>query len=358
MRQATMAVAPVVAALVVGCAPRHEPALPVAASPPACRDLADGYGRPVSAELRWHAPSDTTDQRLTAWCGTVGPGVFHPARQSASSPTSNIVIVSWNVHVGSGDLTTIIHEVRAGRFSGGSAPDGFVLLLQEAVRGGASVPRTVAPDAPVPDRVEATSPGGTREDVAEVADREGLTLLYLPSMRNGRESDSRSEDRGNAILATFDLADPIAVELPLGRQRRVAVAATVSGRDSLDRPWRLRVVSVHLDASTGPRQLWLFTSAQRERQARYLVEALDDDAVATVVGADLNTWAGGTREPAFRAFRREFPQIGIGPRFAGWFTLDYVFFRLPSDWQVSSRPADSTFGSDHRPVVSLVKPGT
>src|SRR5512145_3257145 len=89
MRQATMAVAPVVAALVVGCAPRHEPALPVAASPPACRDLADGYGRPVSAELRWHAPSDTTDQRLTAWCGTVGPGVFHPARQSASSPTSN-----------------------------------------------------------------------------------------------------------------------------------------------------------------------------------------------------------------------------------------------------------------------------
>jgi endonuclease/exonuclease/phosphatase family metal-dependent hydrolase len=251
----------------------------------------------------------------------------------------------------------MIHELRIGKFSGGSPPAGFVLLLQEAYRGGPGVPVTVPPDAPVPDRIEATPPTGRRDDVAEVADREGLALLYLPSVRNGRESQERSEDRGNAILSTFDLSDPMAVELPLGRHRRVAVAATVSGHDIADRPWSVRVVSLHLDASTGPRRLWLFTSAQRERQARHVVDVLDNDAIATIVGADLNTWAGGTREPAFKELNRAFRQTQIGARFRWWFTLDYTFFGLPSYWTANFKASDSTFGSDHRPVVSIVHTG-
>jgi endonuclease/exonuclease/phosphatase family metal-dependent hydrolase len=209
----------------------------------------------------------------------------------------------------------------------------------------------------VPDRIEAASPAGVRDEVTEVAVREGLALLYLPSMRNGREPHDRSEDRGNAILSTFALADPTGVELPLGRHRRVAVAATVGGQDSQARPWRLRVVSVHLDASTGPRYLWLLTSAQRERQARHLVDVLGDGASHTVVGADLNTWAGGTREPAFRELQREFRGAEIGGRFMRWLTLDYVFFRLPPGWQLESRSIESAFGSDHRPVVNHVRLG-
>jgi endonuclease/exonuclease/phosphatase (EEP) superfamily protein YafD len=136
------------------------------------------------------------------------------------------------------------------------------------------------------------------------------------------------------------------------------VAATISGHDAGDRPWRLRVVSAHLDASTGRRQLWLFTSAQRERQARQLVDVLENDAIATIVGADLNTWAGGAREPAFMELQREFGEVGIGGPFARWLTLDYLFFRLPPGWHAQSQPLDSAFGSDHRPIVSVVNLGS
>jgi endonuclease/exonuclease/phosphatase (EEP) superfamily protein YafD len=34
--------------------------------------------------------------------------------------------------------------------------------------------------------------------------------------------------------------------------------------------------------------------------------------------------------------------------------LDYLFFRVPSAWQVNSRRMDRTFGSDHHPLVGTV----
>ena len=52
-------------------------------------------------------------------------------------------------------------------------------------------------------------------------------MLYAPSMRNG-ESAGGGEDRGNAIVSTLPLADPTVIELPLERQRRVVVAASIA----------------------------------------------------------------------------------------------------------------------------------
>ena len=49
----------------------------------------------------------------------------------------------------------------------------------------------------------------------------GLSIFYAPSMRNGPEL---REDRGNAIISTEPLLDPIALELPLARQRRVTAS--------------------------------------------------------------------------------------------------------------------------------------
>ena len=46
-------------------------------------------------------------------------------------------------------------------------------------------------------------------------------------MRNGPEL---REDRGNAIISTEPLLDPFALELPLARQRRVALGAAVRSR--------------------------------------------------------------------------------------------------------------------------------
>ena len=358
-RLTTRVVVLFVPAIVMGCGPTRAVTSPFAESSRAvCRRLVDVSGSTTSAHLRWHHPDDALEQHhLLAWCSTVGPGVLAPARVSHSSRDVEIVVVSWNVHVGGGQLAAFVRDLRAGRFTSGTPPAGFVLLLQEAFRGGSSVPQTVPDDAPVPDRIETMSPSGTRDDVVAVADQEGLALLYLPSMRNGRDANERSEDRGNAILSTFDLTEPMGVELPFVRQRRVAVAATVTGAGPGRNPWRLRVVSAHLDASTGPRQLWLFTSAHRERQVEHLVDVLDDDQVATIVGGDFNTWAGGTREPAFVGLRRQFSQTEAGARFARWLTLDYLFLRLPPSWRAESRPADTTFGSDHRPIVSRIRLG-
>jgi endonuclease/exonuclease/phosphatase family metal-dependent hydrolase len=147
-----------------------------------------------------------------------------------------------------------------------------------------------------------------------------------------------------------------AIELPFERQRRVAVAAMVSGTTNDGRPWQLRVVSAHLD-NLAPRALWIFASGARARQTRGLLGALPAGDRFSVVGSDLNTWAGGTHEPAYLALRQAFPQTAA-PTYRssgeGGLLLDYIF------WRVEGRPApnvqrmNDTYGSDHHPLVTTV----
>src|SRR4029078_10443630 len=111
---------------------------------------------------------------------------------------------------------------------------------------------------------EPPSPAGRpRPWLPPAADALGLSLLYVPSMRNGRAA----EDRGNAILATMRLDDLEAIELPLDRQRGVAIAATIRLRAR--RPITLRIVSTHFTNVVG-HHLWLFSEPGRIRQARAL----------------------------------------------------------------------------------------
>ncbi len=359
MRVAGLMVLLISTRTMLGCVSRQPATIALLQSPPGCLSLVGISGNQLDTGVRWHRSEDAAEQRtLNAWCGTVGPGVLAAARAAQAPVSGGIAVVSWNVHVGGGRLATLVRDLRSGHLTGGAPPAGFVLLLQEALRSSPAIPRTVPNDAPVPDRVDSTSAGGHREDVVSVAEAEGLSLFYLPSMRNGRHGDVRAEDRGNASLSTFDLTEPTGIELPFARQRRVAVAATLSGVVAGGHPWRLRIVSVHLDARTGPRQLWLFTSAHRERQVQSLIEALDDERAPTVVGADLNTWAGGRREPAFVAMKRWLPEFSASVRFARWLNLDFLFFQLPPTWNAESRPSAASFGSDHRPVVSVITPGT
>jgi endonuclease/exonuclease/phosphatase (EEP) superfamily protein YafD len=62
------------------------------------------------------------------------------------------------------------------------------------------------------------------------------------------------------------------------------------------------------------------------------------------------------REPAFAVLREEFPRVTPGRRLARWLTLDYLFFRVPKDWQTRTAPAGQSFGSDHQPIVSRLRP--
>jgi endonuclease/exonuclease/phosphatase family metal-dependent hydrolase len=174
-------------------------------------------------------------------------------------------------------------------------------------------------------------------------------------MRNGPPAVS-DEDRGNAILSSLPLSDLTAIELPFERQRRVAVAATLSGTSSAGAAWTLRVVSAHLDNVAGMRRLWVAGSGYaRARQARALVTCLSDSA-PTVLAGDFNTWFGfGDRTylETARAFHAP-PPTDRRATFHGLLRLDHMFFRLPDGWRARSERGSSRFGSDHYPLIATI----
>jgi endonuclease/exonuclease/phosphatase family metal-dependent hydrolase len=297
-------------------------------------------------------------------CAAVGPGVYR-------APTGNVrpgiavdrlAILSWNVHVGGGDVVGVVEALRRGTLTGGVPVRHFIVLLQEAFRIGAAVPNALADEVAVPRRIEVYPPSGRRQDVVQDARALGLHVFYLPSMRNGAHQGATAEDRGNAILSTLPLSNLTGIELPFERQRRVAAAATVAGVDTDGNPWQLRLVSAHLNATASIKRLWVFSAGVRERQARHLAASLAGDDIPTVIGSDLNSWAGGISEPAFAELRTRFPQTpvpGGQPTFRGGRVLDHVFLRVPPPWVGQLATVGSFFGSDHRPLIGWIqfKPG-
>jgi endonuclease/exonuclease/phosphatase family metal-dependent hydrolase len=272
----------------------------------------------------------------------------------ALSGAHDLTVISWNGNVDGGDLAGLVTALREGRLTDGRPVGDFVVLLQEAFRAGPSVPRELEAQAEAASRIDEHPKTGSH-DIVAAARALGLSLYYVPSMRNGRDPvDGLAEDRGNAILSTLPLADFTAMELPFERQRRVAISATVRLPRADGASWKFRLASAHLDATASVKRLRLFASGVRARQARQLASALDDD-VSTILGADLNTWAGGAAESAYRLLTSAFPQT-LAPAWratsdAG-FLLDYVLLRLPDVWRAETRRLESRFGSDHHPLIA------
>ena len=336
---------------IAGCAtrvPTMAPRADLDAPPPACRASVAG--------VRWVAPEPSRDRlRLDRWCAASGPPLVLAATPDSGAPPAELVIVSWNLHVGAADLDALIGQLREGAFSAGQPVRHFVLLLQEGQRGGASVPRVLASGAKVPRPITSHGhrPGS---DLATLATRQRLALFYVPSMRNGPPS-ATDEDRGNAILSTEPLTDLTAIELPFERQRRVAVAASIEVAGAGGRQ-PLRLVSLHLEAVSSAKVLWLFGRA-RPRQIGALLTVLPTTG-ATIVGGDFNTWFGYA-DLTYRRMVTALPDLVAAdrrPTFAGRRRLDHVFARLPSGWTAADRRLDQRFGSDHHPVlVRLRGPG-
>ena len=256
--------------------------------------------------------------------------------------------MSWNTHVGAGDIDAFVSDLRSGRLTGKPVTD-FVLLLQEVYRGGSGVP-----SLPGVRWASAEQPPGdahARVEVTAAADRLGLSAIYIPSMRNGRPG-ATSEDRGNAILSSVRLSDVTAIELPLERQRRVAIAATVSvkGRDGAQ---PVRLVCTHF-TNMVMHHVWILSESGRLRQARALAETLPNDG-SLILGGDLNSWFG-FRDAAYRQLAaRLSPAVNEDrrPTF-GPLRLDHLLFRLPAAWRTEVRRVDNKYGSDHYPLVSLI----
>jgi endonuclease/exonuclease/phosphatase family metal-dependent hydrolase len=173
-----------------------------------------------------------------------------------------------------------------------------------------------------------------------------MSLVYVPSMRNGADgSRYEREDRGTAILSTEPLGDLTAFELPFAKQRRVAVAATVSVRDSAT---KVRVVAVHLDTPGRG------TLGQARELAAFIGGAAGD--MPLVLGIDTNALLGrgdavvGALEAALPLA----PSCARG-RTGPWpfGRLDFVFTNLPPA-TITCETLTDRYGSDHVPMLLTV----
>jgi endonuclease/exonuclease/phosphatase family metal-dependent hydrolase len=321
-------------------------------APDGCEARARTIG---NAALHWIAAPDEDRDAVESWCRGVGPPVYQPAPSLiADSPPAidDVVIVTWNAHLAEGRLADIVEALHGGRLTDGQPVHHFVLLVQELFRRGREIPSfgTGSRSAHAIRARDARAP-----DVNDHARTLGLSLLYVPSMRNGAEL---REDRGNAVLSTEPLSGALAVELPLERQRRVAVGASIDvvheGRRAT-----LRVLNAHLEPLSSPRSLWFFRDPRR-RQMNALLSLInasrfEDDVAwaATVLGGDFNTVQNGAEEPASRAARRWGSGFLQEDRRTTHLLgrLDYLFVRLAPGLGVSTMRVSKKFGSDHHPVL-------
>jgi endonuclease/exonuclease/phosphatase family metal-dependent hydrolase len=298
--------------------------------------------------------------RLEEWRRNVGAHVALDLTSPASdrSAPRSLIVLSWNLWIGRGSLSTVVTRIRNGDYTSlGADPSlPLVVMVQEAYRSDASVP-------PLQEgRVGRVLVAGLREqaDIVETARALGLNLRYAPSMRNG----PTSSDRGNAVLSSLPLEDAHAIELPLVLQRRVAVTAAISLAAT-----RLRLISAHLDPRGPPGHRWLGASG-RAQQARHLLEQVQDETA--VLGADLNL-GRGRYEPAWRLLEGAGFSFGIPPTVPAWrhtfhalprLVLDYILVRNGCGVIVAARvhrldehPEDRgarVFGSDHHPLLARI----
>ena len=264
--------------------------------------------------------------------------------------------------MGGGAIRAVWDHLTGGE---GTTARATVLLLQEVFAAGPEIP-VAAPVAASSGvawarRIAPVAALEPRTDIVAFARETGLSLVYVPSMRNGHPSDDPPEDRGSAILANFPLSSPRAIELPFERQRRVAVTASLTIADTI-----IAVCSIHLDNRSPWRRVWRSLGAARRRQMAGLLDVFPEDARshAQVLGGDLNTWVGGRREGAYRLARERFP-LPARPdpkpthhfEIGGWLRhSDHLMFQLPSGWHAEYHRLADTFGSDHYPLVGTVEP--
>jgi endonuclease/exonuclease/phosphatase family metal-dependent hydrolase len=295
--------------------------------------------RPVAGVtwLRWADEQHSLD----AWCESVGPPVFTPA-PARTGEISRLLVVSWNVHVGGGDVEQLIAEL-----SNSPEETGLVVLLQETFRAGADVPETYPHGLRVPSSIRPNRPA---LDVVGLAERFGLSVAYVPSMRNGSATaiDTR-EDRGNAVLSTEPLSDIYAIELPFGKQRRVSVAATVTPRGAMP----VRVLVAHLDPS-----------GDRVTQAEALSERIAAlSELSLILGGDLNSRRGFSDDTVAAVSRSvHLESCGTGrthrwplrldvPLFFLVGRLDFIFSTLAADVPRTCQTLTDTYDSDHVPIL-------
>ncbi|WP_455280473.1 endonuclease/exonuclease/phosphatase family protein [[Eubacterium] cellulosolvens] len=311
--------------------------------------------------------SDDDYYKLLSWCQAVGSPVFiKPFHIEKKLTTDKLTLISWNVHVGSGDLDQFINDLQYGHLTNGERIEHFVMLLQEAFRQDSTVPFKIPPYARTGNNIRVTTPKGLRVDIITTARKHRLGLFYVPSMRNGRQENIKNpEDRGNAILSTIPLSRPISVELPLERQRRTVIAANISGKSKAKISWRIQLINVHLENRTSGLMFFRGFSIARLNQVTALLKILPEEKIAVMAG-DFNTWFREAQEPTIKHVENFFNRLGIVSEYDSSKTprkryplfqdrlVDYLFFKVPENWHTEKYYVDDNYGSDHYPLVTTI----
>jgi endonuclease/exonuclease/phosphatase family metal-dependent hydrolase len=301
--------------------------------------------------VRWERWMGTGDATLDAWCSSVGKPVLRSPIAVTGQDVAELRILSWNTKVGGGRAEELVSELKQ---DGAARGAGMLVLLQETFRGGWDVPDAYPRNLHVPHAIRPRRPA---PDIVALATALDLWVAYVPSMRNGDSVDlSTREDRGNAILSTEPLSDVVAIELPFGEQRRVALAATVSPRGSRARP--LRVIVFHFDADHR-------RSLQADALADYIRSSPDTTRMPIVAAGDLNSRNGvddGTVRALSASIRRE--DCGSGRTFRLPLRID-AFFLGRLDFMFSTldevglmRTCETLrdgLGSDHVPLLMTIR---
>ena len=322
----------------------------------------------ITPAIEWIRSPDAAEREAHAsWREGVGPPLIlgTSARVEEAKRLDCLVIVSWNTHVGGAHLNRFIQDLRSGELTSGEPIHDFVLLLQETFRAGPPVPVSISPNVPTGSYLSFTPPSGERVDIVKTARQNGLSLFYVPFMRNGRPEESDApEDRGSAILSTMSLSAFTIVELPHVRQRRLAIGGNLSGETTAGSPWTIRLVSVHLENRAKWSDVLHSFGRARLRQVKALAEAYSG-TTPTILGGDFNTWSDEWDEPAIRYMEQFFDRpsafFDVGTVKRTFLfperMVDYLFFRIPEDWTGAYRRIDNLYGSDHYPLLGRVRMG-
>jgi endonuclease/exonuclease/phosphatase family metal-dependent hydrolase len=292
-----------------------------------------------SKAIMWVDVSDKPQRSdIDSWCHSVGPPVVSNVPASQDGSIRRLRVLSWNVHVGGGDVSQVVQLLRREANDERAHDTGIVLLLQEVFRAGDDVPASLPALFTPPGRI---APRRFAAEIGHLAAELGMSVAYVPSMRNGGiVSGTDREDRGSAILSTEPLSDITAIELPMLKQRRVVVMATVTPRGAEVPP--LRVMATHLD-TLGPR------GAQARALAGYISTLPPEPPL--VMGGDLNSlW--GTRDVTVTTLGgvMNMEPCGTGStHLLGRF--DYIFSTLRKSPSRTCETLKDKYSSDHRPVL-------
>jgi endonuclease/exonuclease/phosphatase family metal-dependent hydrolase len=303
--------------------------------------------------IDWRVSLVADTRELSRWCRAVGIPVFSvaSAEEMAAPTLDELTVMSWNAHLAAGELDELVARLRSGALTNGRPVSHFVLLVQELYRRGDEVPAFDAGDRSA-FAIKARDPKSP--DIDDHIKSLGLSVLYVPSMRNGPEL---REDRGNAIISTEPLLDPLALELPLARQRRVSLGAAINVQTA-DGVRKLQLLDAHLEPLSSPQTLWFFKNP-RAAQMRAVLSLLDTprftdaENAGVVLGGDFNTVRSGADEEAYHLARAWSKSLGNedGRDTHMMGRLDYLFFNLQDGWSASTHRLDERFGSDHYPVL-------